>query len=146
LTGAGPGGGPHVRILEATGALRAEFFAFDPNFHGGVNVAYTPYHIQNLDAASIVTSPMSNGVPVVQLRNNLGTTLASFFAYDQRFMGGVNIAALPIGLQGQAVIMTGAGPSGGPHLRQWALENGGPVLQRELMAFDPTFTGGVFVG
>jgi len=42
ITGAGPGGGPHVRIWkEINGHFQVvnEFFAFDPNFRGGVNVA-----------------------------------------------------------------------------------------------------------
>jgi hypothetical protein len=46
VTGAGPGGGPDVRVWTFTGtgatlthALAKSFYAFDPSFHGGVNVA-----------------------------------------------------------------------------------------------------------
>ncbi|MBX9583597.1 MAG: VCBS repeat-containing protein, partial [Gemmataceae bacterium] len=40
VTAAGTGGGPHVRVFSgATGAVLAEFFAFDPDFLGGVTVA-----------------------------------------------------------------------------------------------------------
>jgi hypothetical protein len=38
VTGAGPGGGPHVRVFDATGTVRYEWFAFDPAFTGGVFV------------------------------------------------------------------------------------------------------------
>ena len=41
VTGAGPGGGPHVRIFSRTGALIDRgWFAYDRSFRGGVNVAY----------------------------------------------------------------------------------------------------------
>ncbi len=37
LTGAGPGGGPHVRAFDAlTAAQLDSFFAFDANFSGGL--------------------------------------------------------------------------------------------------------------
>jgi len=46
VTGAGPGGGPHVRVFSFTGSgtgmqanLGKEFYAFDPSFRGGINVA-----------------------------------------------------------------------------------------------------------
>jgi hypothetical protein len=39
VTGAGPGGGPHVRLLNgATGAQLNSFNGFDPSFMGGVFV------------------------------------------------------------------------------------------------------------
>ena len=43
MTGAGAGGGPHVRVFDMTGAsspsVSPDFFAFDPSFTGGVRVA-----------------------------------------------------------------------------------------------------------
>lgn len=146
ITGAGPGGGPHVRVFEAiNGHLVSEFFAYDPNFRGGVSVAYNPDPNRDLDNASIITAPMTNGGPVVQLFGFGGELKANFFAYDPSFQGGVNLAVLPLGANGRYVLFTGAGPSGGPHVEDWTWNNG-PVLLRQFMAFDPAFTGGVFVG
>src|SRR5204862_8049118 len=40
LTGAGPGGGPHVKVLDgATGAVEQSFYAGDSGATGGVQVA-----------------------------------------------------------------------------------------------------------
>jgi hypothetical protein len=41
VTGAGAGGGPHVKVFRQDGSMPfgTGFFAYDPNFHGGVEVA-----------------------------------------------------------------------------------------------------------
>jgi len=65
-----------------------------------------------------------------------------FMAYPEGFRGGVRVAALDVDGDGQAEILTGAGPGGGPHVRAI-----GPGLAEaaSLFAYDPRFTGGVTV-
>jgi len=41
ITGAGPGGGPHVRTFTPAAVPGLSFFAYDPGFTGGVFVAGT---------------------------------------------------------------------------------------------------------
>lgn len=45
VTGAGRDGGPHVRQFSLTGADQGGFFAYDPSYGGGVNVATDGDHI-----------------------------------------------------------------------------------------------------
>ena len=98
----------------------------------------------------IVTAPASNGGPDVRIYNLAGQRLGGFVPYAASFFGGVTIAVnfLPTtGFGVDVVIMTGAGPGGGPHVEWWTLATNNTVtLRRSFFAFDPAFLGGVFVG
>src|SRR5262245_58392528 len=66
ITGAGPGGGPHVRVFSgASGQELIGFMAYNPNFTGGVSVAAGD---TNGDGrAEIVTGAMAGGGPHVKV-------------------------------------------------------------------------------
>ena len=117
ITGAGPAGGPHVRVF--SGADLAElysFFAYDPAFLGGVFVAAGDVDGDGL--ADIVTGAGPGGGPHVRVFSGADLAeLFSFFAYDPMFLGGVSVAAGDVNGDGLADVTTGAGPTGGPHLR-----------------------------
>jgi uncharacterized repeat protein (TIGR01451 family) len=143
LTGAGPGGGPHVRVLEAdTGASLFEFYAYDPAFPGGVSVAARPVRGQLVP--DIVTGAGPGGGPHVQVFSGAdGSVLHSFYAYDPAFRGGVNVAAGDVNGDGVADVVTGAGPGGGPHVRVFDGVSGAELMS--FYAYEPAFGGGVFV-
>jgi hypothetical protein len=145
ITGAGPGGGPHVREFDGvTGALVRQFFAFDTRFTGGVYVAAGD--LNGDGKADIVAGAGRGGGPQVSAFN--GTTLAvldSFFAYGATFTGGVRVGVVAdVNGDGAADIVTAAGPGGGPHTRVFSGRTAAPLTS--YFAFDPTFLGGVFVG
>ena len=87
VTGAGPLGGPHVRVLKVSGGTLTE--------------------------------------------------LASFFAYDPAFPGGVFVACGDVTGDGLAEVITGAGPGGGPHVRVFSLAGGVVDGGRELLRLRP---------
>lgn len=68
ITGAGAGGGPHVRIwkLQANGrfAIANEFFAFDPSFRGGVNVASGQGYKTVVQQRLVIQSKLPDGFQV----------------------------------------------------------------------------------
>jgi FG-GAP repeat len=66
-------------------------------------------------SAQVVMAP-GGGAPVVRILNPDGTQ-STFFAYDPAFLGGVRAALGDVNGDGIVDIITGAGPTGGPHVR-----------------------------
>ncbi|MGH2811473.1 MAG: Calx-beta domain-containing protein [Actinomycetota bacterium] len=121
VTGAGPGGGPHVKIFDLVGSafsLKASFFAYAPSFAGGVFVGGGEV-IPSSARQEVVTGPGAGGGPNVKVFRGDGATLASFFGYSVGFTGGVTVAAGDSDGDGNGEVVTGAGPGGGPHVRQF---------------------------
>ena len=58
----------------------------------------------------------------------------------------MTLAVQPLNFALPEVLITGAGPGGGPHVLLWSFANPMPAIEQSLFAFDPAFTGGVFVG
>jgi Tol biopolymer transport system component len=163
LTGAGLGGGPHVRSLASTGAVdpAKTFFAYDATFGGGVTVAQGD--LDGDGVPEVITGAGPGDPPLVRVFSGARSThggdgyvrpieLASFYAYDARFRGGVAVAVADVTGDGIGDIITGAGPGAGPHVRVFqasAASTSGPMSISEyasFFAYDPAFRGGVRVG
>jgi uncharacterized repeat protein (TIGR01451 family) len=150
ITGPGPGGAPQVRSWRMTGGTetaRSGFFAYAPAFTGGVSVAVGD--VTGDGVAELVTGAGPGGGPDVRVWSLRGggppTQIASFFAYDQAFRGGVSVAVGDLTGDGVAEIVTGAGPGGGPHVRVWSVSGGRVTEMASFFAFDSAFAGGVSV-
>jgi photosystem II stability/assembly factor-like uncharacterized protein len=153
VTGAGAGGGPHVRVFNPDGSdFGLGFFAYAPAFPGGVRVAAGDVDGDGRD--EIIVAPGPGGGPHVRVfKVEIGppaslVELASFFAFDPAFTGGVFVAAGDLDGDGRAELIVGADAGGGPHVRVLSLTLGPTATLTELasfFAFDPTFTGGVRV-
>lgn len=97
----------------------------------------------------------SGGGPVVTiLRGNYASsnqvsTIATFFAYDQNFRGGVRVGAADVNADGHVDVLTGPGPGGGPTLN---IYNGGHLALGSVYtlvsacAFDCNLRNGLYVG
>jgi SpoIID/LytB domain protein len=134
ITGAGPGGGPHVKIFDRDGNVLGQFMAYDPKFTGGVRVAAS--------GANVVTGPGPGGGPHVRLFNLLGTEMGGWMAYDPAFTGGVYVAGGNVTGDEAPEVITGAGEAGGPHVRVFN-QTGGEITG--FMAFQTSSDHGARV-
>ena len=142
--GAGAGGGPEVKVFDATTKqLRFDFFAYDPGFTGGVRVAVGD--VNGDGASDIITAPGPGGGPDIHVYDGKTGQLAlQFFAFNPAFSGGAFVAAGDVNGDGRADIIAGAGQGGGPNVTVFS-GNDGTMLDT-FFAFDPAFSGGVTFG
>ena len=143
-TGLGTGKIPEVRVFEAIGVMKGQFLAYPKSFRGGVRVAIAK--VKNglqKNSAQIVAAPESGGGPHVKLFDLKGNLLSHFFAFKNNFRGGVNLSQADTDNDGLEEIITGAGPSGAPHVRVFKF-NG--TLIGSFYAYDENMSGGVNVG
>lgn len=93
ITGAGAGGGPHVKVFSGrTSEELASFFAYTPSFTGGVRVGAGDINDDGL--ADIITTPGSGSAP--QIARFLGPNAeagATNLAFDVNYTGGVFVAS-----------------------------------------------------
>ncbi|MGH2768582.1 MAG: FG-GAP-like repeat-containing protein, partial [Actinomycetota bacterium] len=144
ITGAGAGGGPHVKVFDgSSGAELGGLLVYGAGFRGGVRVAAGD--VTGDGVPDIVTAPGPGGGPHVKVFSGAnGAELGGLFAYGASFTGGVFPAAEDLTGDGRADIITGPGAGGGPHVKVFSGVNGAEL--GGLFAYEPGFTGGVFVG
>jgi len=141
VCGAGAGGGPHIRVFNHKGELKRQFFAYDKNFRGGVNVAAGD--IDGDGTSEIIAGAGVGGGPQVRIFKNSGQLVGQYFAYDKKFRGGVNVA---IGVFNNSVrnassmIITAPGKGGGPQIR---IFDNHFKLHGQFFAYTENFKGGV---
>lgn len=141
VTGAGPGGGPLVKVLEKDGKVKKQFYAYDENFRGGVDVAVGD--IDDNGVSEIITAPGPGGGPHVKVFKADGTLIKEFFAYPENFRGGVRVSASDIDSDDNWEVVTVPASAGGPHVKIWDAEKG--TVTKELMAYDTSLSTGLDV-
>ncbi len=149
IVGTGPGGGPRVKVFDGKEVFKKnaepktlmDFFAFDSKLRAGVRVAGGD--VDGDGKADIIAGAGTDGAPHVKvlkgMDGNNPKELASFYAYDSQFRGGVSVGfTKPYGVP---MIITGPGVGGGPHLKFISNDS-----TTELFVVPNFFRGGLFVG
>ena len=151
ITGAGPGGGPHIRVwqytpVDQTVTELTGFWGDAPSTPTGMFVGAGD--IDGDGRAEIVSGGGVGSDPTVRIWDvvgNLAALRAEFFAYDPAFFGGASVAMGDLDGDGAAEVITGAGPGGGPHVRVWRIAGTTATEVFGFFAYSPYFPGGVTV-
>jgi hypothetical protein len=172
ITGAGAGGGPHVKVFGNgnQGTLLMSFYAYEATFRGGVSVGTGDIGGDGV-TDEVVTGAGNSGGPKIGVYNfeaNANPELAQrkiaeFFAYDPTLRGGVSVAS---GFTTNnrdssnflyADIIAGSGVGSSPEVKTFRLldalydAQGNPANWNyfqtgDVVPYASTFTGGVHVG
>jgi hypothetical protein len=139
--GGNVGGTVTVELRDGAGALLRTLTPF-PGFNGDVRTAVADVNRDSVPDV-IVGAGFGGGSHVKVFDGQTGAELYSFFAYGAAFTGGVFVAGGDVTGDGYADIITGAGETGGSHLKVFDGQTGAEV--RSLFAYGAAFTGGVRV-
>lgn len=156
ITGAGPGGGPHVKAFDGrTGAQTLSFFAYDPGFMGGVYVAPGNFNqfgaLFNIGTSDIITGPGVGGGPNVRVFDGRTAALQLsfmaapsflFFGDEADTQNGLRVAAADLN-GGIREILTAYAAPHAPTITAFDQQTTEKV--DEFFAFDPNFSGGIFI-
>jgi hypothetical protein len=163
ITGPGPGGGPQVNVYDLTKFQPSAsgqwtpnlgaFYAYNSGFIGGVFVAAGD--VNGDGYADIITGAGPGGGPMVAVfdgktasQGKTAQNLARFFSYEPRFGGGVTVAVGDVNGDGIPDMITGPASGGGQQINVLAYDGGSGAwvfVPTPFYAFDPSFSGGVFV-
>lgn len=149
VIGAGPGQEPVVKILQRkkknkSGAknwkVAKRFMAYDAGMTAGVNVSCGK--VTKNGRAKIVTGPGVNAGPNVKVFTRKGTELHSFFAFEETFHGGVDVAVAKTQQDRKSRIVVSSGRGESTRVRVFRLKNTGVVRELQISPFADAHTGG----
>jgi hypothetical protein len=81
ITGAGPGGGPQVRIFDLEGHVKNQFFAFEPGDRHGIFVATGDINADGVD--EILVTQDAGGIGQIRIFNRYGHLKGAYFPFGR---------------------------------------------------------------
>lgn len=140
VTGAGSGGGPHVRVFTTQGALLGEFFPYATTSRAGVEVATGDVNGDGIDEVlTVVGSGVSREVVASSYK---GVEVLRFTASAFSTSAALRVAAGDVDGDGKDEIVVATGNGSAPIVAVYD-DNGSYLL--EFAPYAATFIGGVYV-
>lgn len=132
-------GGPHIKVFSLSGALKAQYLAYDPRFNKGLNLAAGDTDGDGTD--ELVVSP--NTSPEIRIFKK-GKIIASFWAFDKKQKMSLNLAVSNLNVgRGQKNEIIAAPKAGfSPFVRVYSDKG---KLQQEFLAYSKKFLGGTSI-
>ncbi|MBN2884967.1 S8 family serine peptidase [Patescibacteria group bacterium] len=140
IIGSAPGSEPYINIYGPKGDLRGRFLVYDRNFKGGFSLAVAD--INDDGKAEIIVGAGTGGGPHVRIFDHKGILKGQFFAFEESFHGGVNVASGNIDGRGAAEIIVARGPGSTPEVKIFDRHGN---LEGQFFAYERSFKGGVQV-
>lgn len=134
---------PEVRVYDTKNLhLDVDFFAFQNDFKGGVNIAAGDLNGDGVD--ELIAAPRVSGGPQVRIFDKTGKwTGISFFAFEKEYKGGVSVAAGDVDGDKRDEIIVSKMSKSSAWIKVY--ESDGKSIIKEFLAFDRGFMGGVNV-
>ncbi len=136
ITGAGHGGGPHVRVFDQNGNILNQFFAYELMYDGGVNVVAGD--IDGDGEIEIITAPRGGKIPLIKVFNLAGQFESNFTSYSR--IVGVNLSLSDINADGIMEIVTSPMGVINPEVK---IFNKMGTLLSSFNAYEQRFDGGL---
>lgn len=140
ITGAGPGGGPQVRVFDVFGRAKGQFFAYHETFRGGINVATGDLDGNGLD--EIVVAIASKASPYLRIFDRFSYLKAQFLGYDRKFYHGVSLTVEDLDGDRISEIIIVPFAGGGPQVR---IFNSAGEIKDQFFIYERSFNKGLRV-
>jgi len=141
IVGPASAGLGQVKIFEASGRLKKQFYIAARNWRGGFSVAAGD--LEGRGTKQIIVGYGAGHEPQIRIFNNAGRLLGAFLAYEKNFRGGVNVAVANLDGRkdfSRAEIIVAPGPGREPLLKVF---DNRAKLKRQFLAYNKNWKGGV---
>ncbi|MFC1721304.1 polysaccharide deacetylase family protein [Patescibacteria group bacterium] len=136
----------NVAVYSGTGTFMGlSYFPFGPSFTEGVSIAAGD--VTGNGKADIIIGSQGQTTSRVKVYKADASQqiLGDFLAYDEKQLGGVNVAVADADGNGSQDIVTGVASNGKPHVRAFTV-NGTPVNYLNFFPLEDTETAGINLG